>query len=149
VTKLPDDAELALRRLDDEDDDPETDCTERQPYRRLWAELLTASQDLAGIKFLAKAGLGPERLAPAKRMRGQRRHKPDPLAFAVDDVSRLAGTMPAATAELVAVERCRRSTPHDGLWGQWCTVDKYDDLDEGWDEELDELVEKLRKRLHR
>ena len=112
--------------------------------------LLAELRDLAGVKLLAMVGLGPERLAPLKLKRGEhRQHKADPLAFAVDDVSRLEGILPEAIAELVAVERCRRAAPHDGIWGKWCTVDRHGDLDDDWDEDLDALIEKLHKRLHR
>jgi hypothetical protein len=147
VTKLPADAELALRRLDDEDETgADMGWAGRQPYRRLLVELLASSRNLAGIKALAKAGLGPERLAPAKRKRGEHRHKADPLAFAMDDMRRLKGLLPADVAEVVAAERCRRAAPHDRLWGQRCSIDKYGDLEIDCAEELADLVLKIHNR---
>ena len=154
MTKLPPDAEQAIRRLDDEDDtdDPEMAWARREPYRHLvWPLLSTFRSTKAFIAFAAMGYL--DHYATPKRKPGERHRRSRPPEFAIDDVRRLKNIWPRqrydgqVTRELIAAERCRRLMPHDGCWGQWCTIDKLDHSHKP--PELQDLIDKIRNRLRR
>jgi hypothetical protein len=136
VTKLPDIGELAIRRLDDEDDEAErVFMTEVAPH----LPGIPKPRLMRAHELLEPAGLA-DLLQKPKRKRGnpnwkQRQDIINTIDFAVDDVHRLKG-MPSKMAELVAAERYLR------FKNGCCKIDEQGEV------ELHELVDKLQIRIH-
>jgi hypothetical protein len=125
VTKLSTEGELALRRLDDEDDEAErVFMTEIAPH----LPGLPASPAVRAFMLLHREGL-LEHLAPPKRKRGERRRPVDELAIVLDDVRRLKGC--PDRVRIAAERHLRLTRPEHG------------------EEELCRLANRLHNRLHR
>ena len=153
MTKLPPNGEKAIRWLDDMDDAGDVEDLDREPCRSRLSEWWSSSREVLAYKALRGLGL-LEHFSPRKLRPGVHRHRGGSLEFALDDLRRLKDIWPRqrrgdkVTIALIAAERHRRHLPHDGIWGQQCTVDE---LGAGGEEEVEllDLAAKLDSRRRR